>query len=263
MGMEDIDFASSGAVSKLTDYGIGPRGLDGIYVTQNGATSVSYPIYDGHGNIISTLSKQGTGGYSYSALRTYDAWGVIRRGAPTGDPKGRYCGSLGHKQDDESGFVYMRARYYEPNSGRFLNEDESRSNSNWFIYTGNNPVNAVDQSGHDSILEWLIKLGIGGTLLSLAKAIYKAFIAKVLSEGTFAAGEALQSFAQQLIAGGQAQFQEGSALLEAGGDSSTQALTQGLGGISLCISGATDVAAGMALYYLAIGIQYLGLLEAG
>ena len=119
MGMEDIDFASNGTVSKVTDYGIGPRGIDAMYVTQSGATSVNYPLYDAHGNMISTLNKQGTGGYAYSALRTFDAWGLIRRGAATGDPKGRYCASLGHKQDDESGLTYMRARYYEPTSGRF------------------------------------------------------------------------------------------------------------------------------------------------
>jgi len=111
MGMEDIDYAPGGAVNKVTDYGIGLRGIDALYVTQNGSTTANYPIYDAHGNMISTLSRQGTGNYSTSALRTFDAWGQIRIGAQTGDPKGRYCANLGHKQDDESGLVYMRARY--------------------------------------------------------------------------------------------------------------------------------------------------------
>ena len=146
-GMEDIDFASNGTVSKVTDYGIGPRGIDAMFVTQSGTTSVSYPLYDAHGNMISTLNKQGTGGFAYSALRTFDAWGVIRRGAQTGDPKGRYCASLGHKQDDESSLVYMRARYYEPSSGRFVNEDIAMQGTNWVVYCGNDPVNRLDQSG--------------------------------------------------------------------------------------------------------------------
>jgi len=102
MGMEDVDFASNATVSKVTDYGIGARGIDAMFVTQSGTTSVSYPLYDAHGNMISTLSKQGTGGFAYFALRTFDAWGMLRRGAQTGDPKGRYCASLGHKPDDES-----------------------------------------------------------------------------------------------------------------------------------------------------------------
>ena len=147
MGMEDIDFVSNGSVSKVTDYGIGPRGIDGMFVSQSGATSTSYPLYDAHGNMISTLAKQGTGGFAYSALRTFDAWGLVRRGAQTGDPKGRYCASLGHKQDEESGLVYMRARFYEPSAGRFVSEDPSRNGRDWYSYCSNNPVKAGDYTG--------------------------------------------------------------------------------------------------------------------
>ncbi len=147
MGMEDVDFASNGSVSKVTDYGIGARGIDAMFVTQSGTTSARYPLYDAHGNMISTLTKQGTGGFAYSALRTFDAWGVIRRGAQTGDPKGRYCASLGHKQDDESGLIYFRARYYEPSTGRFASEDPSRNGTNWMCYCANDPVGNVDKDG--------------------------------------------------------------------------------------------------------------------
>jgi hypothetical protein len=55
MGMEDIDFAGNGTtVPKKTDYGIGARGVDAMYVTQNGTTTANYPIYDALGNMIST-----------------------------------------------------------------------------------------------------------------------------------------------------------------------------------------------------------------
>ena len=146
MGMEDIDYASNGSVNKTTDYGIGARGIDAIYVTQNGASSACYPIYDAHGNMISTLTRQGTG-YSTSTLRTFDTWGQIRIGAQSGDPKGRYCASLGHKQDDESSLIYMRARYYEPLTGRFISEDPQRTGTNWLIYCNNDPLSSSDYSG--------------------------------------------------------------------------------------------------------------------
>jgi len=149
MGMEDIDYAPGGSVNKVTDYGIGLRGIDAIYVTQNGSTTANYPIYDAHGNMISTLSRQGTGNYSTSTLRTFDAWGQIRIGAQTGDPKGRYCANLGHKQDDESGLIYMRARFYESGSGRFINTDPVRQGVNFFVYCMNNPVDLFDSSGTD------------------------------------------------------------------------------------------------------------------
>ena len=74
--------------------------------------------------MVATLSKVGST-FQLSNQRSYDAWGAIRLGATAGDPKDRYCANLGHKQDDESGLVYMRARYYEPTSGRFISQDPS------------------------------------------------------------------------------------------------------------------------------------------
>jgi hypothetical protein len=43
---EDIDFASNGPVSKVTDYGIGARGIDSMFVTQSCGTAANYPLYD-------------------------------------------------------------------------------------------------------------------------------------------------------------------------------------------------------------------------
>gem|GEM_PF-6689855 len=42
------------------------------------------------------------------------------------DRSDTYCANLGHKQDDESGLIYIRARYYEPGSGRFISQDTYR-----------------------------------------------------------------------------------------------------------------------------------------
>ena len=79
--------------------------------------------------------------------------GVIRQGATSADPKGRYCANLGHVEDDESGLTYMRARYYEPSSGRFVSEDSERDGANWFNYCESDPVNQMDIDGHASI-DW-------------------------------------------------------------------------------------------------------------
>ena len=59
--------------------------------------------------------------------RSYGAWGEVRQGATTGGPRARYCGNLGHIQDDETGLIYMRARYYEASSGRFISEDPGQT----------------------------------------------------------------------------------------------------------------------------------------
>ncbi len=57
-------------------------------------------------------------------------------------------GALGHTSDDETGLIYMRARYYDPNTGRFASEDPARHGINWFIYA-NNPVKYVDRNGKE------------------------------------------------------------------------------------------------------------------
>jgi len=154
MGMEDVDLDGSGTWQKTTDFSLGLRGIESISVTTSGGTSVSYPIYDAHGNMISTLSKNGTG-YTYTAERSLDAWGNIRLGAQSGDPKGRYCANIGHKQDDESRLLYLRARYYEPNSGRFVSEDPGRNNGNWFSYAENCPTILTDCKGKASASSWV------------------------------------------------------------------------------------------------------------
>lgn len=99
--------------------------------------------------MVATLARSGNNSYSLGNQRSFDAWGTVRLGAQNGDPSGRYCAQLGHKQDDESGLIYMRARYYEPASGRFMCEDWARDGVNWFTYCHNDPANMVDSSGRD------------------------------------------------------------------------------------------------------------------
>ena len=110
-----------------------------------GTASRVFPLYDGHGNTMCEIARSGnvfTGGN----FRCFDAWGQSRVGAAPSGFHG-YCGNLGHKEDPESGLTYMRARYYEPGTGRFLTEDPSGDGLNWYSYCGNDPVNAVDSSG--------------------------------------------------------------------------------------------------------------------
>jgi RHS repeat-associated protein len=109
----------------------------------------------------------GNSSYTKSNDRSFDAWGGIRSGSATGNPAQRYCANLGHRADDETGgLIYMRARYYEPWTGRFVSEDPKADGKNWFVYVRNNPVNMIDASGKsasgdilrgilDAILSWI------------------------------------------------------------------------------------------------------------
>ena len=181
MPMEDAAINGSGLT--VTRYGLGARGIDyeeagtGTWTSSTsrspGAFSnVGFPIYDAHGSMIATLARYGSNSFQLNNKRIYDAWGGVRVGSSTGDPKNRYCGSLGHQQDDESGLIYMRARYYEPGSGRFVSEDPTRDGANFTIYARNNPVNLSDSSGKSSglpgVAQFLCLFAMGGALLVFA-----------------------------------------------------------------------------------------------
>jgi len=60
----------------------------------------------------------------------------------------------GQRLDDETGLYFYGARYYNPSLGRFITPDsivQDPTNPvtlNRYAYTGNNPVNNIDPSGH-------------------------------------------------------------------------------------------------------------------
>jgi len=117
--------------------------------------------------MVATLFRDAqTGGYTVADQRLYGAWGEIRGGATSGDPKGRYVANLGHVQDDESGLIYMRARYYEPSTGRFVSEDPGQSGRNWFLYCENDGINWTDVSGKYKV-DGAFRIGVFGFFFAL------------------------------------------------------------------------------------------------
>ena len=185
MPIETAEVGSSSTV--VTRNGLGARGIDRIERVGT-STTVGYPIYDGHGNMIATLSKSGSS-YSVGDLRSYDAWGGIRSGNTTGDPKSRYCAKLGHVDDDESGLTYMRARYYESGSGRFVSEDFARDGWNYVACCNNDPQNQVEQTGNSpelqrflSILGGIIGGAISARYCDAFKPVFFAFMVSIIAE---------------------------------------------------------------------------------
>jgi RHS repeat-associated protein len=67
----------------------------------------------------------------------------------------------GREYDSETGFYYNRARYYDPESQRFISPDPigfAGGDTNLYRYVGNSPTNGTDPSGNTSFwsdpLEW-------------------------------------------------------------------------------------------------------------
>jgi RHS repeat-associated protein len=166
----------------VTRFALGARGVDMIErQVMEAPTNIpgftpdfnayrSYPIYDGHGNMVAELRKDNSAnGFNLVSQRRYDAWGGSRSGSGGSGSMG-YCANIGHHEDPEAGLIYMRARYYEPETGRFISEDPARDGSNWLVYCENDPINLVDRSGLAG--EWFGANFAGGILtLFLAWAL--------------------------------------------------------------------------------------------
>ena len=53
----------------------------------------------------------------------------------------------GKDYDEDIGLYYYNARWYDPETGRFVTEDPAKDGLNWYIYAGNNPVKYTDPTG--------------------------------------------------------------------------------------------------------------------
>jgi len=135
------EFVGSTLRTTRVDF-LGARGIEAVVTidhTRGNQVALRWLLYDGHGNLVRLMAPD----YTLSAFQWRGVWGEVQGSLGTG--RG-YCANLGHPED-ETGLVYMRARYYEPATGRFISEDSSRDGVNWYLYADGNPVNKVDAEG--------------------------------------------------------------------------------------------------------------------
>jgi RHS repeat-associated protein len=104
-----------------------------------------YYMHDALGSVRQLVDTTGEIETNYA----YDPFGVPLVGGDVYNPY-QYTGEA---WDGEVELLYLRARYYRPEVGRFLSKDpvmpdaQDPSGSQAWVYVGNNPVNATDPSG--------------------------------------------------------------------------------------------------------------------
>jgi RHS repeat-associated protein len=75
-------------------------------------------------------------------------------------------GFTGKEYDADIGLYYFNARWYDPELGRFINEDPAGdpNNPNLYTYCRNNPLSYIDSDGHFAFLVALLDGLIGGAM---------------------------------------------------------------------------------------------------
>ena len=134
------------------------RGNDLIFAdngTENASGEASgkqYYVNDSHGNVVQLTDETGNVIKTYE----YDSFGNEVKPDSKDDNPFRYCGEYYDKETEE---IYLRARYYQPEKGRFLTrdtytgEEDEPESLHLYAYCENDGVNMVDSTGH-----WSMKL---------------------------------------------------------------------------------------------------------
>jgi RHS repeat-associated protein len=135
----------------------------------------SFYGYDGHGSVRYLTDASGAVTDTYD----YDAFGNLL--SRTGSTPNDYL-YAGEQFDASAGFYYLRARYMNPASGRFLTMDplggsEADPQSlHKYLYAANDPANKTDPSGLQyTLTSMAIVTAALGVLVSFAAAIYLSY----------------------------------------------------------------------------------------
>ncbi len=126
----------------------------------NSASTPAFYHADGLGSVraLSNLAGQRTDAYSY------DAFGALR--SHTGSAAQTFT-FTGEQVEDGLGLIYLRARYYDPQVGRFVSQDafgglvHSSQQGNRYTYVVNNPLNLTDATGLSYVFD---KIRLSGFL---------------------------------------------------------------------------------------------------
>jgi RHS repeat-associated protein len=154
----------SGMVTRTYTYGL-QRISESLSptLTGNNAWTPSFYSYDGFGTVRQLTNIAGTVTDSYE----YDAYGNFFTKSGTTPNNYLY---RGEQYDPDLGLYYLRARYYNPNTGRFLSRDPEDGKANdpaslhKYLYAGANPVNRVDPLGRKTEGEYEEIVGIDGEI---------------------------------------------------------------------------------------------------
>jgi RHS repeat-associated protein len=119
-------------------------GLDLISST-DGSGNQTYYSYDGLGSVTDLTNGMGTVTDTYS----YDVFGAVRASTGSSAQPWKFTGEQEDGATGDTGYYFLRARYVDTASGRFVSRDPVEFDQR-YAYASLNPTRMVDLTGLES-----------------------------------------------------------------------------------------------------------------
>jgi RHS repeat-associated protein len=151
-----VEELGGGAVTRQYTYGLQRISENQVV---NGAWTPSFYGYDGGGNVRQLTNSVGAVTDTYE----YDAFGNSI--TKTGTTPNNYL-YRAEQYDPDLGLYYLRARYMNPLTGRFMSRDPEDgstfdpSSLHRYLYAGGDPMNRIDPSGRADTIETVFTITV-------------------------------------------------------------------------------------------------------
>ena len=174
---------TSGTISFLNDGGNVAQELVGRSPTANalsgdidevfqrtGGTGPRAVLTDALGSTVALLDASGAVQTQY----TYEPFGATSTSGAVSANPAQYTG----RENDGAGLYYYRARYYDPNAGRFISEDPIgfEAGINFYSYAFDSPINLRDPSGKSAATVTIPISGGIGTVVCFGSGVCETVI---------------------------------------------------------------------------------------
>jgi RHS repeat-associated protein len=172
-------------------------GTDNLLALRDSLGTQYYAVLDKLGSVRGMVKRDASG--TVKLAFSYSAYGRLIDSAGAGLAAGfrlRYRWT-GREYDSETGFYYLRARYYDPTQKRFVQEDPIgfSGGSNLYAYANGGPLEGTDPSG--MMTDWT-KYNQDQSAAALALANLNSGLRDVGAQGTDASNLINQSWDETL-----------------------------------------------------------------
>ena len=188
---------SDGTTTKTLDFTYDNVGMPYSLIYNNGTTTTTYYyITNLQGDVMYLVDANGVQVAAYD----YDPYGKVisSTGELTEINPLRY---RGYYYDSDTGYYYLKSRYYNPQIGRFINADGYASTGqgflgyNMFAYCLNNPILCADEGGNAANPRYNVSLICDGFFKQPSTA--SSSVENSAPAGSFFGAEASYTFQQK------------------------------------------------------------------